>query len=93
MKAETMEPVDQRSERRAKRFWISLVLMLFAIQFTIGSVAIHYATSNPSMVVIPDYHEAALNWDAHQHLHTAANRLGWKIGIDVSLLSGDHGHA
>lgn len=52
-----------RAERNSKRIWVSLVVLLLGLQIGIGAIAISLATSDPSVAVVPDYHEAALNWD------------------------------
>lgn len=73
-----------QDERRAKRFYISLVLMLFAIQFTIGGIALKLAIGDPALAVVPDYHKAALNWDTTHRASLASNRLGWGVDVIVS---------
>ncbi len=39
------------------------------------------AVSDPSMAVVPDYHEKALHWDDHLASQAASDRLGWTIAI------------
>lgn len=75
---------QQRAERKAKRFYISLVLLLFAIQFTIGGIALKLAIGDPALAVVPDYHQAALNWDESQRASKASERLGWNLQVAVS---------
>ncbi|MEO9594549.1 FixH family protein [Rhodopirellula bahusiensis] len=75
---------QQLAERRAKRFYISLVLLLFAIQFTIGGVAIKLAIGDHALAVVPDYHQAALNWDETRRASSASDRLGWDVDVIVS---------
>lgn len=71
-------------ERRAKRFYMALVLFLFVIQSTIMGLVIHLAIGDPSAAVVPDYHTAALNWDATRARHEAAGRLGWAVAFEAS---------
>ena len=79
------------AERSAKRMWISLVILLFAIQISIGGTAIYLATGDPSVAVVPDYHTVALNWDAHHRARTAPERLGWKMNITASDVADTRG--
>ena len=65
---------DIAAEKRAKRFWISLIVGLFAIQMTICGIAFRYATGQPSMAVTPNYHMKALKWDEHKAALAASKR-------------------
>lgn len=76
--------VEVQSERKAKRFYVGLVLMLFAIQCTILGTAINLAIGDPALAVVPDYHQAALNWDDAQAASRAADDMGWDLQLDVS---------
>jgi nitrogen fixation protein FixH len=78
-------------EKRAKRFWIALVLFLFVIQSTIMGLVIHLAIGDPSAAIVPDYHNAALNWDATRRRHEAADRLGWSVAFSASDIADDSG--
>ncbi|WP_286764567.1 MULTISPECIES: FixH family protein [Rhodopirellula] len=78
---------QQKEERRAKRFYISLVLLLFAIQATILGTAIKLAIGDPALAVVPDYHQAALNWDESYRASLASERLGWNVDVIVSDVS------
>lgn len=79
-----MKTQEQVAERSAKRFWVSLVVVLLGLQLVIGFVAIRLATGDPSAAVIPDYHNAALNWDDSRRASQAADRLGWSVEISAS---------
>lgn len=78
-------------ERRAKRFWIALVVFLFVVQSTIMGSVIHLAIGDPSAAVVPDYHNAALNWDETQRRRSAADRMGWEIEFAPSDVVDDRG--
>ncbi|TWU02451.1 FixH family protein [Stieleria varia] len=78
-------------ERSAKRFWISLVLVLFVIQSTVMGIAINLAISDPSAVVTPDYHAAALNWDETRRSRSAPQRMGWTVKLYVSDVADQRG--
>ncbi|QDT09554.1 FixH family protein [Planctomycetes bacterium K23_9] len=87
-----LDPAVQRSaERRAKYFWVSLVVTLLGIQLVIGFFSIHLATSDPTVSVIPEYHKTALNWDQQKYVSTAADRLGWEIDLVASDVADGQG--
>ena len=79
------------AERRAKYFWVSLVVLLLATQVVIGGFSLHLATTDPTVSVVPDYHQNALNWDQQQHIATAADRLGWTIDLKASDVADGQG--
>ncbi|MGB7328011.1 MAG: FixH family protein [Rubripirellula sp.] len=79
------------AERSARRFWVSLVVVLLGLQLVIGFVAIRLATGDPTVAVVPDYHNQALDWDVTQRAMTAANRLGWSVEIEASDVSDGNG--
>ena len=80
-----------RAEKRARRFWVSLVVCLLGIQVVIGGVALQLAVGDPSGAVVPSYHEAALNWDQTHHARLASTRLGWAIETVVSDVADESG--
>ncbi|QDT03836.1 FixH [Rubripirellula lacrimiformis] len=86
-----MNSVSPNDERRAKRFWVSLVVGLLGLQLTIGGVAIYLATGDPTAAVIPNYHETALDWDTARRAGTAADRMGWEIQVSASDVVDDRG--
>jgi nitrogen fixation protein FixH len=79
------------AERNAKRFWVSLVICLLGIQLSIGYVAIRLAGNDPSVAIVPDYHEASLHWDEHKSAISAPSRLGLVTDLDVSRVSNANG--
>jgi nitrogen fixation protein FixH len=78
-------------EKRAKRFWIALVVLLFIVQSTIMGLVMHLAIGDPAAAVVPDYHRAALNWDQTRRELEAAGRLGWSIQFAASDIADDRG--
>ncbi|MEM6468119.1 MAG: FixH family protein [Planctomycetota bacterium] len=72
------------AEKRAKRFWIALVLFLFVVQGTIMGTVIKLAIGDPSAAIVPDYHNAAIHWDETVKMRSAAERLGWKVAFEPS---------
>lgn len=79
------------AERRAKRFWVSLVLLLLTMQLAIGAVAIRLATGDRSVAVVPNYHQAALRWDDTKNARLAAKRNGWTLSLTVSDVADGRG--
>ena len=56
---------EATAERKAMLTWVSIIVF-----FLFGSVgmwlfAAYIAVSDPTMAVVPDYHEKALQWDKH----------------------------
>ncbi len=84
-------PTEITSERSAKRFYTGLVLLLFAIQCTILGTAISLAIGDPALAVVPDYHQAALDWDAKHAASGAAEKLGWNVDLQVSDVADGRG--
>ncbi|WP_417740013.1 FixH family protein [Rosistilla oblonga] len=82
---------QQIAERKAKWFWVSLVVALLGLQLVIGGVAIKLATGDASAAIVPNYHQAALNWDQIHSERTAAKRLGWTVDLDVSSVADGRG--
>ncbi|WP_236620858.1 FixH family protein [Rhodopirellula sallentina] len=80
-----------KAERSAKRFYTGLVLLLFAIQCTILGTALKLAIGDPALAVVPDYHQAALNWDASLAASNEAARLGWDVNLEVSDVADGRG--
>ncbi|QEG39567.1 FixH family protein [Roseimaritima ulvae] len=79
------------AERKAKRFWVSLVVGLLSLQLVIGYVAVRLALGDPTVAIVPDYHQAALNWDKQQAALTAADRLGLVTDLEVSKVADSQG--
>lgn len=79
------------AERRAKRFWVSLVVLLLGLQLVIGFVAIRLSTGDNSVAVVPNYHQAALNWDETKNARLAAKRNGWTLTLTASDVADGRG--
>jgi nitrogen fixation protein FixH len=84
-------PTEITAERSAKRFYTGLVLLLFVIQCTILGTAISIAIGDPALAVVPDYHRAALDWDATHAASGAAAKLGWNVDVEVSDVADGRG--
>jgi nitrogen fixation protein FixH len=79
------------AERRAKRFWVSLVVVLLGLQLVIGFVALRLSTGDNSAAVVPNYHQAALNWDETKNALQAAGRNGWSLTLTASDVADGRG--
>lgn len=75
---------DTGTNSKAHLFWPGLVFALLGAQLVLVIVAIYLSTSDPSVVVEPNYYQQALHWDEHvAQLRTNA-ALGWSLTIDVA---------
>ncbi|MHB8916303.1 MAG: FixH family protein [Thiobacillus sp.] len=68
-----------RAERHACVAWCSLILLMLGGSVGMWIYAAVLAVSDPSMAVVPDYHEKALQWDKHLAVERATHALGWTI--------------
>ena len=75
---------DAKVERKAKRFYIGLVLFLFAIQASIMTAVITMSIGDPGGAVMPNYYQAGLQWDQTKQSRTASDRLGWSVDLEAS---------
>ncbi len=74
-------PVD---ERKARRFWVAMILLLLVSQLSIGFMSIYLATKDHAFVVIPDYYEKGLRYDELQALRQQSDALGWTSSNTIS---------
>jgi len=78
-----------RTERRARRFWVSLIVGFLGIQVVIGMCALYLALGDPSVAIIPNYHQSALDWDIKQRSKQLLRELGWEVSASVSPISSE----
>jgi len=76
----------QALERRARFFWVSVVVGLLGMQIAIGVTAIVLATSDKTVAVIPDYYQSAVNWDVTRRSLQLTEKLGWTTDCSVGAL-------
>lgn len=86
------DPDLAKAERKARRFWVSLVVTFLGLQIVIGIASVRLATGDSSVAIVPDYHTTALNWDAHRRRNTAADRLGIQIVVKPSNVADSQGN-
>lgn len=80
---------EKLAARRAAWFWGTFVVCFLGMQLTIGAVAIVLATGDPSVAVVPDYYQKALDWDQEMEARRVSELLRWRANIQVGdALSG-----
>lgn len=75
---------DTRTNSKAHLFWPGLVFALLGAQLVLVIVAIYLSTSDPSVVVEPNYYQQALHWDEHAAQLRTNAALGWSLTLDVA---------
>lgn len=80
----TVSGDNQPSEDASRYIWCGVIIGLLCLQLVGCVFALIMATTSSSMAVIPDYHQKAMQWDAHKAQQAKTAALGWKESIDVS---------
>lgn len=70
-------------ERRARRFWVGVIVGFLGLQVIIGVASVVLALNDPTVAVIPHYHQSALDWDVTRRARQLADQLGWQIDFNV----------
>ncbi len=78
-----------RLERRARRFWVSLIVGLLGLQVFIGIGSIFLSIGDPTVAFVPNYHQKALDWDATHRARQLTTTLGWHIAPMIGQWSSD----
>lgn len=88
--------VDQTSledvERRARHFWVSLIVGFLSLQVAIGIVAVYLAVSDPTVAVIPNYYQSAVNWDTTRRARELTGQLGWELTVNAGPVIAQEDH-
>ncbi|MCA9131924.1 MAG: FixH family protein [Planctomycetales bacterium] len=74
----------QRAERRARRVWLTVIVGLLGLQVAVGVTSVLLAVGDPSVAIVPNYHQAALDWDTAQRARQLPQRLGWQLTPSIS---------
>ena len=74
----------QRVERKARRVWVSIVVGLLGLQVVAGITTVVLATGDPTVAIIPNYHDSAVNWDTTRRARQLTDRLGLQVKPEVS---------
>jgi nitrogen fixation protein FixH len=75
------EDPDKSRATRSAWLWGTVVVAFLILQLVIGGLAFNLATGDPSVAVVPDYHERALNWDDELARRKRSDQLGWKSAV------------
>jgi nitrogen fixation protein FixH len=59
--------------------WTAIILCLLCGSVSMWIYAAVLAVSDPSMAVVPDYHEKALQWDQQLAVNASSRALGWTV--------------
>lgn len=70
-----------RAERHACFQWTTMIVLLLGGSVGMWIYAAFLAVSDPSMAVVPDYHEKALQWDKHLEVARVSKAIGWTIAV------------
>ena len=76
-----------RVERNARRWWVAGIVGLLGFQIVIGVGSVILAVGDPTVAIVPNYHQKALDWDASQRAVHLTEKLGWTVVPLVSLPS------
>jgi nitrogen fixation protein FixH len=79
------------SEQSAQWTWTGVIVGLLVIQLGMSGVAIFLATGDPTNVVVPNYHQHALEWDQVAALRKQSQALGWTWRVSVAPLGDVYG--
>lgn len=69
------------AERSAMLRWSGFVVLLLGGSVSAWIYAAILAISDPSMAIVPDYHEKALHWDDHLAAERASHSTGWATAL------------
>ncbi|QDV21784.1 FixH family protein [Aureliella helgolandensis] len=72
-----------RAESHARRWWVSFVVGMLTLQVAIGMTALYLSLSDPTIAVVPNYHQSAVNWDITRRALQLTDSLQWQMNIDV----------
>ena len=81
------EDPDKSRATRSAWLWGSVVVAFLILQLVIGGLAYNLATGDPSVAVVPDYHERAINWDDELARRKRSDQLGWKSAFQWGEIS------
>jgi nitrogen fixation protein FixH len=81
---------EKRAENRARHIWVTAIVGLLSLQVAVGVTSILLSVGDPSVAIIPNYHQAALDWDATHRAHELTQKLGWQINPIISAVMPDN---
>ncbi|TWT51239.1 FixH [Rubripirellula amarantea] len=74
---------DARANRNAAIRWGGVVVGFLTFTLCLGFAAITLATQDPSVAIVPDYYQKALDWDKTEKLRRDSEALGWVVQASV----------
>jgi len=74
--------LSRNGATKAAWIWGSVVVAFLVLQLVIGGAAFHLAGGDPSVAVMPDYHQRALNWDDELTRRSASDSLRWRATLE-----------
>ncbi len=81
------QPLTLQQQReasyRAGWLWGTIVVLLLGSQVAIGIAAVVLASGDPSVAIVPGYHDKALVWDETAERRRQSDRLGWTVFYDL----------
>ncbi len=75
------------AERRARRFWGTLIVGLLGLQVFIGIGSIFLSIGDPTVAIVPNYHQQALDWDATHRARQLTKQLGWQVNPQIGAIT------
>jgi len=72
---------------KAAWIWGSVVVAFLVLQLVIGGAAFRLAGGDPSVAVMPDYHQRALNWDDELARRSRSDSLRWRATVVYGRLT------
>jgi len=72
--------------KRAAWRWGCVIVAFLALQLVIGGLAYRLASRDPSVAVMPDYHDRALRWDDEVASRRQSDALGWQASALIGQL-------
>lgn len=83
---------QSRRERNARRTWVTIVVGLLGLQVVGGIATVVLATGDPTVAIIPNYHQSAVNWDTTRRALQLTEQLQWTVNSTVGpTVSGAQG--
>lgn len=73
--------LSRNGATKAAWIWGSVVVAFLVLQLVIGGAAFRLAGGDPSVAVMPDYHQRALNWDDEVARRSASDSLRWRATV------------
>ncbi len=87
----TLTQEEVATERRARRVWVGIVVGLLGLQIVTGVVSVMLAIGDPTVAIIPNYHQNAVNWDSTRRALQLTESLGLQVDASAAAAVGEDG--